>query len=77
MPCGDWTITDVPDTSLGTVVGIMKIDQPLKIETKKQNDGKWTVVGFFPPCLSGEGSSVEAHFELVKQGLSIDKLISG
>jgi hypothetical protein len=53
MPCGVWTIKDVPANQLDNVVGNFNLDAPIKVEKTKQADGNWTVTATFAPCPPG------------------------
>jgi hypothetical protein len=54
MPCGVWTIKDVPANQLDNVVGNFNLDAPIKIEKTQQADGNWTVTATFAPCPPGQ-----------------------
>jgi hypothetical protein len=53
MPSGVFKVTDIPDNKVETVIALYRLDNPEKIEKKRQPDGRWTVTATFP------GSGVE------------------
>ena len=48
MPSGVFEITEIPADKVQEVKNIYGLDNPTKIETKKQDDGLWTVIATFP-----------------------------
>jgi hypothetical protein len=73
MPCGIYTINDVPDANLGAIIGVLQLDHPLKIDTKKENDGQWTVIATFPPCEEEPQAQNDVGFRDLKSNLTIKK----
>jgi hypothetical protein len=75
MPCGVFTINDVPDANLAATVAIIQLDHPLKVDTTKQPDGKWTVVATFPPCKSlVDDKKPVLTFDILATHVSLDRL---
>lgn len=60
MICGDWTITDIPETEVDGVVAQFGLDQPISVSKSKQPNGTWTVVASFEPCPPGQPQSTTA-----------------
>ena len=54
MPCGVFTVTDIPPDRVDDVEAGFQLDKPTKIEKKQQQNGNWTVIATFPPCPAGE-----------------------
>lgn len=55
MPSGVFTITDIPEDKVATIVTDYQLEHPEKIEKLKQSNGLWTVRAIF----SGDGESQE------------------
>jgi len=47
MPTGVFKTTNVPQNKLAQVVAGYNLDNPLRIEKNKQQDGNWTVIAVF------------------------------
>ena len=75
MPCGPYTVTDVPDASLSGALAILQLDHPITVQTQKQPNGKWTIVATFPPCPpAANAMAPQIHFDALKQHVSLDRL---
>lgn len=75
MPCGVFTIEDVPSANLTATVALLQLDHPLKIGTTKQDNGKWTVVATFKPCTTpAEDKKPTLAFDQLVTHVTLDKL---
>lgn len=72
MPCGTWVVTDVPDTNLGMVIALFKLDDARKISTMKESDGQWTVTAVFAPCGENEPQQTVTTFATLKSTVALD-----
>lgn len=53
MPCGVFTITEIPANQVGAVVQQFQLDGPTSVQQTQQSDGTFTVTATFPPCADG------------------------
>lgn len=75
MPCGPYTVTDVPDASLSGALAILQLNHPLNVQTQKQPNGKWTINATFPPCATAAvADSPKVSFDTIKAHVSLDNL---
>ena len=56
-PCGVWTLKAVPAGEVDQTVAEFQLDNPKKIEKKKNADGSFDIVAIFPPCADGNESN--------------------
>jgi hypothetical protein len=58
MPCGTWTIRDIPEAEVGGVVAAFNLEDPLpnSVDSTDQGDGKWTVTAVFADCPPGQSN---------------------
>ena len=47
MPSGVFTITDIPEDKVETVIADFNLDSPKQIDKTKQSNGLWTVKATF------------------------------
>lgn len=48
MPTGVYKTTDIPPDKVADVVAGYMLDNPEKVDTVKQTNGKWTVIATWP-----------------------------
>lgn len=75
MPCGEYTISKVPDANLTATVAILQLDHPIKVGTTRQPDGTWTIVATFPPCTNlADDKKPKLTFDELLAHVSLDRL---
>lgn len=57
--CGTWTVTDIPEDKVGSVMAAYRAQDPLSLDKEEQSDGRWKVTAVFPDCPAGEPNSRE------------------
>ena len=53
-PCGTWTVTDIPEDRVGSVMAAYRAQDPLTVVRQDQPDGRWKVIAVSPDCPAGE-----------------------
>jgi hypothetical protein len=63
MPCGKWTITDVPADQLDGMISDCNLDNPNSVDTEQQADGSYHVIVTYDPCPPGKKQEHTKPFE--------------